>query len=269
MYIYNYNGRLLNQGDFYRNITLDYGRSSNTSYTVMRIFKKRIDGNYQYPFVRDRFRYNSPEQSESNQRSAYGLALEEGWYIVTNAGLWEGLSIENGILINDEAAERHAGAMPLTIDSNGDLGYTDADTTGKGQSLINNGIVSAICGFYPIIDNYENFDYPTEVGGSVGSIRAQRSVIGQFENGDYCIITGEGRGFANSDGFTISDLQTICKGLGLRFAYNLDGGGSTQAVLGLKNLNHVYEGTTGRILGSCIVFNGTNTFSIPNQSQVN
>ena len=253
---------------FYETVSVEYGRyaPANTNYIVTRVFKKRPDGTYQFPFVRDMYRYKSPEQNASNERSAYGLALEEGWYLVINAGLWEGLSIENGILINDEAAEQHAGAMPLTIDSNGDLGYTDANTTGKGQSLINNGIVSAICGFYPIINNYENFDYPTGVGNSVGQTRAQRNVIGQFENGDYCIITGEGRGFANSDGFTMSDLQTICKGLGLRFAYNLDGGGSTQAVLGLKNLNHVYEGTTGRILGSCIVFNGTNTFSIPNQS---
>lgn len=266
MFIYNYRGQLLNEGDFYRNMTLDYGRTANTSYTVIRIFKKRIDGGEEYPFVRDRFRYNSPEQSESNQRSAYGLALEEGWYLTINAGLWEGLSIENGVLINDESAVRHEGAMPLTINSNGDLGYTNADTTGRGQSLINSGIVSAICGFYPIINNYVDFDYPIGVGGSVGETHAQRNVIGQFENGDYCIITGEGRGFANSEGFTVSDLQTICKGLGLKFAYMLDGGGSTQTVIGLKNLNHIYEGTTGRILGSYIVFNGTSTFSIPNQS---
>lgn len=266
MYIYNYNGRLLNQGDFYRNITLDYGRLSNTNYTVIRIFKQRINGSYQYAFVRDRFRYNSPEESEMNQRTAHDLALEEGWYLVINAGLWEGLSIENGVLINDVSAVRHAGAMPLTINNNGDLGYTDANTTGRGQSLINSGIVSAICGFYPIINNYEDFDYPTDVGSGVGSIRAQRNVIGQFDNGDYCIITGEGRDFANSEGFTASDLQTICKGLGLKFAYMLDGGGSAQTVIGLKNLNHIYEGTTGRILGSYIVFNGTNTFRIPNQS---
>lgn len=192
---------------FYETVSVEYGRyaPANTNYIVTRVFKKRPDGTFQYPFVRDRFRYKSPEQNESNQRTAYGLALEEGWYLVINAGLWEGLSIENGVLINDEAAEQHAGAMPLTIDSNGDLGYTDADTTGKGQSLINNGIVSAICGFFPIIVDYDNYNCPNINGHSVAtSERAQRNVIGQFENGDYCIITAEGRNYANSTGFTIT-----------------------------------------------------------------
>jgi exopolysaccharide biosynthesis protein len=160
----------------------------------------------------------------------------------------------------------HEGALALTIDSNGDLGYLSyTDTAGKAQSLIANGIVSAVCGFFPLIDNYEKCTIPDVAGTDVpGWANAQRQIVGQYENGDYCIITGEGRDFASSVGFSIERAQDICKRLGLRFAYNCDGGGSTQTVLGTKNINHVYETPTGRKVKSYIVFNGSSQYAIPN-----
>lgn len=262
MFAYNYKGEKLNEADmFFQNVSVEYGRyaPANTNYIVTRVFKKRLDGTYQYPFIRDYWRAGI-----GGGVSCYTLAKNEGWFLTTNAGLNEGLAIENGVLLKDTTATIHAGSMPLTIDSNGDLGYVDTNTTGTGQALVNRGIVSATCGFSPIINNYENFDYSSTPLDSVTP--AQRNVIGQFENGDYCIITGEGRNFANSTGFTMPQMQDFCKSLGLKFAYCLDGGGSTQTVLGLKNLNHIYELDTGRTLGSFIVFNGKTTFEKPIQA---
>ena len=89
---------------------------------------------------------------------------------------------------------------------------------------------------------------------------AQRQIIGQFNNGDYAILTTEGRGFANSDGWTVSEAQDICVKHGLKFAYLLDGGGSTETVVGSKHINSIYEGTSGRKVPSFIIFNGTNIF---------
>jgi exopolysaccharide biosynthesis protein len=62
----------------------------------------------------------------------------------------------------------------------------------------------------------------------------------------------------------MADAQRICKELGVKFAYNLDGGGSTQTVYGKKIVNSIYEGTTGRKRGTFIVFNGTSQYDIPN-----
>lgn len=263
MFAYDYKGKNLNEVDmFLQTVSVEYGRyaPANTNYIVTRVFKKRPDGKYQYPFIRDYWQAGAHAVGVS----CYTLAKNEGWFLTTNAGLNEGLAIENGILLKDTTATIHAGAIPLTIDSNGDLGYVNTNTTGTGQTLVNNGIISATCGFSPIINNYENFDYSSTPLDDVTP--AQRNVIGQFENGDYCIITGEGRNFANSTGFTMPQMQDFCKSLGLKFAYCLDGGGSTQTVLGLKNLNHIYENETGRTLGSMIVFNGKTTFEKPIQS---
>jgi hypothetical protein len=120
-----------------------------------------------------------------------------------------------------------------------------------------NGIVSALCGFLPIIVNYEDVESVT----TNSDTHAPRQIIGQWGNGDYAIITCEGRDFHNSDGWTLDEAKNICRKHGLKFAYNLDGGGSTETMLGLKHINTIYEGATGRKVPTFIVFNGTDKFS--------
>ena len=58
--------------------------------------------------------------------------------------------------------------------------------------------------------------------------------------------------------------QTVCKKLGLKFAYNLDGGGSTETMFCGKHFNTIYENVTGRKVPTFIVFNGGTVFDIPN-----
>lgn len=258
MKLYNYNGILIS-GAFEDNISFSYAydEDAQTNYTVFRINRNRVDGGNQFPFVR----------YVPSRTTAYELAVSEGWDMVINAGIGEGLIIEDSTLITDTAASAQAGVLPLTINGSGDLGYVEANTTGKGQTYINNGAVSAVCGFFPVIENYQNYNYPTNIPNTFelpNWVNAQRQVIGQFGNGDYCIITGAGRGVDNSVGLTIPQEQIIGKKLGLKFAYNLDGGGSTSTVLGERQVSPVYEGTHGRLRSLFIVFNGSDTFSVPN-----
>ena len=186
--------------------------------------------------------------------------------MVSNGGCGTGLMIENSVVIDDTTLPVETGAIPLSINQNGDLGYLDVDFIGKGQTYVNQGIVSAMCGFFPVISDYVDFDYPTDIPGTETSAwqHAPRQIIGQFGNGDYMLLTSEGRDFDHSVGLTMQDVQRICKTLGVKFAYNLDGGGSTQTVIGKRIVNSIYEGTSGRKRGTFIVFNGTNAYSIPN-----
>lgn len=236
-----------------------YDSTADTRYTIIRIFKQKADGSLQYPFVR-------VANTDGQSRNAIELRQKEGWNLIFNAGMGQGLVIQNSVVITDVAASHHAGAMPLTIDSNGDLSYTDADTTGKGQQIVSGGIVSAVCGFFPIISNYDRYEYPTDIPDTfdnVGWQHAQRQIVGQFSNGDYAVITGEGRDFAGSIGFSIPEAQELCLRLGLKFAYNLDGGGSTQTLLDKKSVNTIYENVTGRRMPTYLVFNGSANYSIP------
>lgn len=259
MKIYDYLGKQQNtQDSFADNVAISYGfdETSHTNYTVFRINKKRVDGTLQFPFLR----------RVVPRSTAIELANSEGWVYVTNGGVGTGLVIENSVVIQDDSLPVEVGALPLSINQSGDLGYLEADTIGKGQTYVNQGVVSAFCGFFPVIVDYENFNYPTDIPGTDTEAwqHAQRQIIGQFGNGDYLFIVSEGRSFDNSVGFTMSDVQRVCKKLGAKFAYNLDGGGSTQTVIGKRQVNQVYEGTSGRLRGTFLVFNGTDTFNIPN-----
>jgi exopolysaccharide biosynthesis protein len=148
----------------------------------------------------------------------------------------------------------------LTIDSNGDLGYAARDAS--GATLVSQGIVSAVCGWAPCIIDYESaIDVLPDAYDDQSN--AQRQIIGQFGNGDYAIVTCEGRDYDHSDGWTMDEARAVCKTLGLKYAFNLDGGGSTETVLGKKQINTIYDGTYGRIVPTFIVFNGTTVFGEP------
>lgn len=251
---------------FMDNIDVDYAYDSSTgaNYTVIRVYKTKLDGTKQYPFVvvpdANEIKYSTLDFMER-------FADDNGYLFAINSGLGspathkiDGIAVQNGVVVNNVPAVYHSGSMPLTIDANGDLSY--AESNADANELVASGIVSAICGFCPIIVDYNTVSPPTVSNVSHFTQNAQRQIIGQFGNGDYAIITCEGRNFNNSDGWTIAEAQTICKKLGLKFAYNLDGGGSTQTVIGKKQLNIIYENEKGRTLPSFIVFNGRSELGV-------
>lgn len=263
---YDYQGKVLTfQEAFSSNLNFAYSRLHDTNYTMFRIFKKKIDGTSQHAFMR--ILPNIPER-----KTSYELATSEGWSFVINGGGWEGPTIENSIVKYDAAPYYQVGGTMITIDQNGDFGFKTDVQAGDGAALVQQGIVSAFYSYFPLIVNYENYEYPTDIPDTFGNRNweiAQKQIIGQFENGDYFILTSEARGFVDSVGFTVPQVQALCKSLGLKFAYHLDCGGSVQTTLGEKRINHcIYDdnGSTERLLPGFIVFNGTNTFSIPNQS---
>lgn len=250
---------------FDSNIGFTYSRLHDTNYTMFRIFKTKIDGTNQYPFVR-----MFPNTSEG-KRTAYELATSEGWDFVINGGGWEGPAIQNSTVYREQNPYYQTSGYMLTIDQNGDLGFKEDGQAGDAAALVQQGIVSAFYSFFPIIVNYENYDYPTDIPDTDNHNWqiAQKQIIGQFGNGDYFVLTSEGRGFDDSVGFTVPQVQALCKSLGLKFAFELDGGGSTQTILGSKRVNHCFydnNGNSERVVPGFIVFNGTNTFNIPTQN---
>lgn len=255
--ITNSGGTMSDYDIFRQNMTLDYGydAATGTSYTNIRVYKKKTDGRLQYPFVFAPNGDGSPIYSGLDVATAYGFPLTINAGCGGTFGSPNGTLIQGGTVIQQGPTEQHPTALPLTIDNNGDLWYAAADA--DATDMVANGIVSAVCGFMPIVKDYEAVpDTEWITGIDHYTQQAQRQIIGQYANGDYAIITCEGRNFANSPGWTIAQAQSICISLGLKFAYNLDGGGSTSVVIGKKQLNLIYEGATGRKVPAFIVFNG-------------
>ena len=249
MSIYNISGHDISNMD---NMQLDYAfdEDGNANYTVLRINKLKTDGTYQYPFVYcpNGILPSTESTLDMNRRKNFLVAINAG-YFNTNTNAPIGVLVQNGVAIKN-ATESSYDLTALTIDSNGDLGYT---TETNAQTLVSNGIVSAVMGFPLLISNYEST-------GAISEAQNQRQIIGQFGNGDYAIITCEGRNYDHSDGWSFQEAIPVLQKLGLKFAYALDGGGSVETCIGKKQINTIYERTTGRIVSTYIVFNGTTEF---------
>ena len=261
MDLYKYNGEAIpildSQNRFDENYTLSYhyDEQSDSFYSLLRINQTKTDGSKQFPFVR--------YLGSNNMSTPRLLYQREPWNLIINSG-WYSLEIENSVVKMDLARNPQDHFCALTIDRDGNLGYAVDWADGAGAEMVANGIVSATTLFFPLIVDYEPYDYPsTSETETERWQHAQRQIIGQYGNGDYAIITSEGRGYQNSIGITPDRCIEICQSLGLRFAFNLDGGGSTQTVIGGKTLNSIYEGTDGRLVPAFIVFNGTTQFRIP------
>lgn len=259
--LYEYDGKdYNNRGNFYDNIQTRflYDEATATGYYLTRIYKKRIDGSNQYPFIR------------VSRTKPQTLAESEGWDFVANGGLGvsaqkpiDGIAIENGVIINNSPATTYVGAVPITIDQNGDFGK--ASSTATAQEVLAQGINFAICGFCPIIENYSEVEIPTVETVTHFTEPAQRQIWGQFGNGDYVVLTCDGRTYDHSTGWTLVQAQEICKKHNIKFAFNMDGGGSTATVIGNKRINPLYDadGTVERTIPSFLVFNGTDHYFIP------
>lgn len=243
---------------FIDNTDVDYAYDAETgvNYTAIRVYRDKIDGTKQFPFV-----------VHTDKTSTYNLVMQHGFCLAINAGIFntstgnaDGIVIQNGEVTNSGETSTHPQCLPLTIDANGNLSY--ASYNASADELITNGIVSAVTGFMPIIIDYR--EYASENWNNVSHYteNAQRQIIGQFGNGDYAIVTCEGRNYQNSDGWTIAEAQRVCKKLGLKFAYNLDGGGSTETMYGYKHINTIYDGTTGRAVPTFIVFTGSTRLGV-------
>lgn len=249
---------------FCDNMDIDYEYDSATgaNYSVIRIYRDRLDGKKQFPFV------YAPDGAGAAQNSTYDLQLKDGWFLAINSGIFnasthepDGIVVENGVVIHDGKSTTLPQCRPLVIDENGEM--SEAAYDADANTLVQNGAVSVVCGFMAIVKDYEAV--PQSEWNSIGHYtqNAQRQIIGQFGNGDYAIVTCEGRDYQHSDGWTIAEAQTICLKLGLKFAYNLDGGGSAETMIGFKHFNTIYENTTGRKVPTFIVFNGGNAFTKP------
>lgn len=248
-----------------------YNDSAQTNYYVVTIPQTRTDGSKQYPFVFVPNGSNGGTMSTLTMVQTYGFpfGMNGGYFDYSETHTYKPriIAIQNSESIECQYYEWNANNnYILTIDGEGNLGYADPVAKGTtAEGLLNDGVVSAIAAFVPLVVNGVASNVESSAWASTD--RSQRQIIGQKTNGDYVVITCEGRNFDSSRGFTMSEARTLCANMGLKFAMAVDGGGSTETVIGGEQLNSIYEGTTGRIVPTYIVFNGTDTFFVPSEQE--
>lgn len=202
----------------------------------------------------------------SDMKSALEYATDNKMAVVMNAGLFntstkvpKGQTIINGTSITNSPMTDDMGTAisdeecyPLCIGSSGKLSapYTRSVDT---STMIADGVKYAVTGWCTLIENgaakYSDFNTVEIVHKNSYS----RQVIGQYEDGDYFILTTTS---ADKSGMTYAAINEILLALSkkVRFAYSLDGGGSAETVVDRSQINTIYEGTYGRKVPTLIYF---------------
>lgn len=153
--------------------------------------------------------------------SKSSICINAGLFNV-NTGAARGVVIKDSVVLQDEFYTNSNGAEVLAIDATGMLSSYDSNTT-TASFLLANGAVNTVQGWYPVVKD------GAYVGGRDPNNFEPIQVIGQKTNGDYVILTCDGR-TQYDKGLSMENAADILISYGVNYAYNLDGGGSTSTV---------------------------------------
>ena len=168
------------------------------------------------------------------------FALRHESPVVINAGMMDlrdedrayGIVIKDGVLLNNYyfPTDSHNYYRDLLcIKEDGSMKFV-RDLNINPQTLINEGYKDVILGWYGLLQDGEYVDY----SGFSETDADPRQVICRKENGDYVILTCDGRTDENK-GLSIADVLRILEDYDVNFIFVLDGGGSTGTIFkGIK-----------------------------------
>lgn len=155
-----------------------------------------------------------------------------------NFGLY-GVTAENENILININEQHYEGWYILGLSYNGRFKVFPRGIT--ASAIINEGYISCSNIWCPLIQKRTRFDFNTldKLDSNYDYIVTSshpRQAVGVLEDGSYIVVTSDGR-MKGEKGFTLAELQDIMMNLGCVEAYNLDGGASTQLVIGEKLMN--------------------------------
>ncbi|NGM62617.1 phosphodiester glycosidase family protein [Sphingobacterium sp. SGG-5] len=211
----------------YLTLSKAHDAESNTTYYLTRIKHKDDRGNV------IKLRTQFANRPEGETARTFAIRNKTAVTINGSQGLDDlpdnqrqpaGVQIIDGEIIQD----LNTTAYTLGIKDNNELLAYAPGT--EAQDILDDGTNTALTAFYPLIENYEWVsDEVLAIRGN-SAVKHPRQVIAQFDNLDLLIFSCGGRGF-DGDGMTAKEMMKILKELGVKFAFNLDGGGSTSTVI--------------------------------------
>jgi exopolysaccharide biosynthesis protein len=161
------------------------------------------------------------------------LAINGDYYGARQSGY----VIRNGKLYRDTSGNRDA----LVIQKNGEFKFVSESETSASE-LLQDGALQ-VFSFGPVLLN--NGEISVGENDEVGMAMASnpRTAIGYLGNNHYVFVVSDGR-TSESAGLSLYELASFMKELGVKDAYNLDGGGSSTMVFKGEIINN--PTTSGR-----------------------
>lgn len=171
--------------------------------------------------------------SSTAQQNNAILAINGDYYGARESGY----VIRNGIVYRDSSD----GKDLLCIYADGTMRIV-ASGEKTAQELVDEGVWQAFC-FGPAL--IQNGQVDVAVGEEVGKAMASnpRTAVGMIDTCHYVFVVSDGR-TSESKGLSLYQLATFMQNIGVKTAYNLDGGGSSTLYFNGEIIN--YPTTSGR-----------------------
>ena len=221
-------------------------QSANVNITITRA-EGKLDKYNEVYFVADIYIRNIECLRTILAKDSFGRSLTEsvvsmseraGALCAINADFYSfrsrGIVIRNGVLYRDKY---EPDTEVLVIYRNGDMKVFKKGSEINVQQLMVDGA-------------WQAFSFGPSLLEENGELRARyksvnhdpRTIIGMIEPGHYLFIVVDGRQRGYSDGITYYEGALLAKQLGCTVAYNLDGGKTSQMLVGSKVINKPYKG---------------------------
>jgi exopolysaccharide biosynthesis protein len=259
---------IINENDVSQSLYVEYGRIDGATYNFVRIPKVSNDGATIKPVVA----LTSDDGSLNGGKcSPLTYSKKNNLQFTINAGLFDmsamvpvgqtiidGVSITNTPMADDNGVPiSDTECYPLCIDAEGNLS-APYDRHIDTAAMIADGVKYAITGWGKLVDNFVIAQSEIDAEIVHKNKKYSRQCIGQFENGDYCVLTAWGgsydTNYQNEAGLSYEECARILVEHGVKFAYSLDGGGSAATVIKRRQISPIYQGISGRNVPSVIYF---------------
>lgn len=221
---------LLDSGFFTNGIQVErkYNSDTNTHYivtTIPKLYNNKVQ-NIKIGTAEDNITtYNKVEKPTD-------FAKRHNADVVTNAGLFNGDTNEQyGVIIQDGVVIKNTLATRPNTHYFCEMadGHFDSITgEATAQELLDAGVKNCVLAWYPILKNSDYTAFSINEGAYGNH---PRTIIAQNENLDTIILSCNGRSHYDR-GMDLHTIATILKDdYNCTFAFNMDGGGSTNLVL--------------------------------------
>ena len=235
--------------DFF-NIIRAFDKESSTYYFLTQINHK--DGNGK--IIKLKHAHSIKEQGETVREFAQRVNCTLAFNSSTMRRVDDGIK-PNGVQIIDGKIIQNlkTSAYILGIKENNQLvAYSPKIEI---EEILNDGVKDALTAFGPLIENHSIVsDELLQIRRNYNN-KHPRQVIAQLDNMDILFLSCGGRGF-DGEGMTAQDVIRILQQHKVKFAYMLDGGGSTSTVVNGKLITKKIDknGTTERLRPNFLYF---------------
>ena len=218
-----------------------------TSYTATVINKVKFDGTETKVAIESTSK--TSQLGDDNNVNVVSYAKTNDYLHMINGGIYlvdtgeaDGITIINGVIQKSTGVEQFdTEQYVLGISKDGSMKTYINETA---SNILADGSMYAITGFVPLFESGVPVDKSVLEICPHYNVRHPRQIVGVLNDGNYFTFCCDGR-TDNENGMTLQEcVETLQADFAVSFAFNLDGGGSTQSTVGKKQINRQIDGRT-------------------------